>query len=57
MVTTIFVVYYMDQRIAKFIDNKKKKSPQVILGMIVMRSIGRFFIVFLALIMYFKFSI
>jgi len=58
MVTSIFVVYYMDPRIAKFIDNKKKnKSPQVILEMIAMRSIGRFFIVLLALLMYFKFSI
>jgi len=48
----------MDPRIAKFIDNKKKnKSPQVIFEMIAMRSIGRIFIVFLALLMYFKFSI
>ena len=58
MVTSIFVVYYMDPRIAKFIDNKKKtKSPEVILEMIVMRNIGRFLIVLLALSMYFKFSI
>ena len=58
MATSIFVVYYMDPRIAKFIDNKKKnKSPQVILEMIAMRNIGRFFIVLLALLMYFKFSI
>ena len=58
MMTSIFVVYYMDPRIAKFIDNKKKnKSPQVILEMIAMRSIGRFFIVFLALFMYLKFTI
>jgi len=58
MMSTIFVVYYMDPRIAKFIDKKKKnKSPQVILELIAMRSIGRFFIVFLALLMYFKFSI
>ena len=58
MVTSIFVVYYMDPRIAKFIDNKKKnKSPQVIFEMIAMRSIGRFFILILALLMYFKFSI
>ena len=58
MATSIFVVYYMDPRIANFIDNKKKnKSPQVILEVIAMRSIGRFFIVFLALLMYFKFSI
>lgn len=58
IVTSIFVVYYMDPRIAKFIDNKKKtKSPEVILEMIVMRNIGRFLIVLLALSMYFKFSI
>ena len=58
MVTSIFVVYYMDPRIAKFIDNKKKnKSPEVILEMIAMRSVGRFFIVLLALLMFFKFSI
>lgn len=58
MVTSIFVVYYMDPRIAKFIDNKKKnKSPSVILEMIAMRSIGRFFIVLLALLIYLKFSI
>ena len=58
MVTSIFVVYYMDPRIAKFIDNKKKnKSPEVILEMIAMRSIGRFFIVLLALLMSLKFSI
>jgi len=58
MATSIFVVYYMDPRIAKFIDNKKKnKSPEVILEMIAMRSIGRFFIVLLALLMYLKFSI
>ena len=58
MVTSIFVVYYMDPRIAKFIDNKKKnKSPEVIIEMIAMRSIGRFFIVLLALLMYLKFSI
>lgn len=58
MVTSIFVVYYMDPRIAKFIDNKNKnKSPEVILEMIAMRSIGRFFILLLALLMYFKFSI
>ena len=58
MATSIFVVYYMDPRIANFIDNKKKnKSPQVILEVIAMRSIGRFFIIFLALFMYFRFSI
>ena len=58
MVTSIFVVYYMDPRIAKFIDNKKKnKSPEVIIEMIAMRSIGRLFIVLLALLMYLKFSI
>lgn len=58
MVTSIFVVYYMDPRIAKFIDNKKKnKSPEVIIEMIAMRSIGRFFIVLLALLMYLQFSI
>ena len=37
--------------------SEKNKSQEVILEMIAMRSIGRFFIVILALLSYFKFSI
>jgi len=41
MVTTIFVVYYMDPRIAKFIDSKKNKNYSVLNDLILIRMLGR----------------
>lgn len=56
VITSMFVVYYMDPRIAKFIDSKdKNKTPGVIFEMIVMRISGRIFILAIALFMYFQY--
>ena len=54
--TSIFVVYYMDPRIARFIDSKQiNKTPDVIFEMIVMRVIGRILILVIAILMYFQY--
>jgi len=53
VLTSMFVVYYMDPRIAKFIDSKDKhKTPNIIFEMIVMRITGRILILFLSLLIY-----
>lgn len=50
VITSIFVVYYMDPRIAKFIDSKSKnKTPSIIFDMILMRILGRFLILLISL--------
>ena len=57
VITSMFVVYYMDPRIAKFIDSKdRNKTPSVIFEMIVMRISGRIFILAIALFMYFQYA-
>jgi len=57
VITSMFVVYYMDPRIAKFIDSKdRNKTPSVIYEMIVMRISGRIFILAIALFMYFQYA-
>ena len=55
--TSVFVVYYMDPKIARFIDSKEiNKTPDVIFEMIVMRVIGRVLIFAIAMLMYFKYA-
>ena len=55
--TSVFVVYYMDPRIARFIDSKEiNKTPSVIFEMIVMRITGRVLIVVIALLMYIQYA-
>jgi len=57
VMTSMFVVYYMDPRIAKFIDSKDKyKTPSVIFEMIVMRLSGRVLILVIAIPMYFQYA-
>ena len=57
VITSMFVVYYMDPRIAKFIDSKDKyKTPSVIFEMIVMRVSGRVLILAIAILMYFQYA-
>lgn len=44
-ISSIFVVYYMDPKVAKFIDTKKnKKNPVVLFELIALRILGRFMI-------------
>jgi hypothetical protein len=51
VITSIFVVYYVDPRIAKFIDAKDdKRNSEVIVDLIMMRISGRIFIVLIALL-------
>ena len=58
VITSIFVVYYMDPRIAKFIDAKDdKRNFEVIFDLIMMRISGRIFIVLIALIFLFFFQL
>jgi len=57
VMTSMFVVYYMDPRIAKFIDSKDKNTiPSVIFEMIVMRVIGRVLIFVIAIVIYFQYT-
>jgi len=57
VITSMFVVYYMDPRIARFIDSKdKNKTPSVIFEMIVMRITGRILILAIALLMYIQYA-
>ena len=57
VITSMFVVYYMDPRIARFIDSKKKnKTPSVIFEMIVMRISGRVLILAIAILMYTQYA-
>ena len=57
VLTSIFVVYYMDPRIASFIDSKEKnKTPSFIFEMIVMRVSGRVLILVIAILMYIQFA-
>jgi hypothetical protein len=57
VITSIFVVYYMDPRIAKFIDSKSKnKTPSIIFDMILMRILGRCLILLISLSIFIFFS-
>jgi len=57
VMTSMFVVYYMDPRIARFIDSKdENKTPSVIFEMIVMRVIGRVLILAIAILIYFQYA-
>jgi len=57
VITSMFVVYYMDPRIARFIDSKdKNKTPGVIFEMIVMRISGRALILATASLLYIKYA-
>ena len=57
VLTSIFIVYYMDPKIAEFIDSKDKKNPNIIFEMIAMRVIGRASLVFISIFLFFKYSI
>jgi len=57
VITSIFVVYYMDPRIAKFIDSKSKnKTPSIIFDMVLMRILGRCLILLISLSIYIFFG-
>jgi hypothetical protein len=57
VITSIFVVYYMDPRIAKFIDAKDdKRNSEVVFDLIMMRISGRIFIVLIAILFLVFFS-
>ena len=57
VLTSIFIVYYMDPKIAEFIDSKDKKKPNIIFEMIAMRVIGRASLVFISIFLFFEYSI
>jgi len=57
VITSMFVVYYMDPRIARFIDSKdKNKTPSIIFEMIVMRISGRALILVIAILLYIQYA-
>ena len=54
-ISSIFVVYYMDPRIAKFIDSSKNEKNLVsIFELIAIRILGRFFILIIASFLFIK---
>jgi len=54
-VSSIFVVYYMDPKVAKFIDaTKNKKNPAVISELILIRLMGRIMILIASFFIYLK---
>ena len=54
--STIFVVYYMDPKIAKFIDSSKtNRKYEVIFELITIRMLGRFIILLSSLFLFFTF--
>jgi hypothetical protein len=57
VITSVFVVYYMDPKIAQFIDSIDHKNPNIIFEMIAMRVIGRASLVFISIFLFFQFSI
>ena len=54
-ISSVFVVYYMDPKVAKFIDAKKnKKNPAVLIELIVIRIMGRFMILLASVFLFIK---
>ena len=54
-VSSVFVVYYMDPKVAKFIDARKnKKNPAVLFELIVIRIFGRIMILLASVFIYIK---
>ena len=53
--SSVFVVYYMDPKVAKFIDvRKNKKNPAVLFELIVIRIFGRIMILLASVFIYIK---
>ena len=53
--SSVFVVYYMDPKVAKFIDARKnKKNPAVLFELIVIRIFGRIMILLASVFIYIK---
>jgi len=55
MLSSAFVVFFLDPKLAKFIDSKNKNDSAVVLEMMMMRIIGRLFLVFISVYIYLKF--
>jgi len=54
-VSSIFVVYYLDPKVAKFIDaTKNKKNTAVLFELIAIRLLGRIMILLASIFIYFK---
>jgi hypothetical protein len=54
-VSSVFVVYYMDPKVAKFIDAKpNEKNLGVLSELIVIRILGRFIILFASILLFIK---
>lgn len=54
-ISSVFVVYYMDPKVAKFIDaTKNKKNPAVLFELIVIRLLGRIMILLASIFIYLK---
>ena len=54
-VSSVFVVYYMDPKVAKFIDaTKNKKNPAVLFELIAIRIFGRIMILLASVFIYIK---
>lgn len=55
VVSSVFVVYYMDPKVAKFIDaTKNKKNPSVLFELIVIRILGRIMILLASIFIFIK---
>jgi len=55
MLSSAFVVFFLDPKLAKFIDSKNKNDSAVVMEMMMMRIIGRLFLVFISVFIYLKF--
>ena len=54
-ISSVFVVYYMDPKVAKFMDaTKNKKNPAVLFELIAIRLLGRIMILLASIFIYFK---
>ena len=54
-ISTVFVVFYMDPKVAKFIDSSKgKKNSSVLFELIAIRILGRFVILLSSTYLFFK---
>ena len=55
VLSSVFVVYYMDPKVAKFIDARKnKKNPAVLFELILIRIFGRIMILLASVFIYIK---
>jgi hypothetical protein len=56
MISSIFVVYFLDPKLAKFIDDKKKKSYEIVVEILFIRTLGRLLLFFVSLILFLNYA-